>query len=53
MSMSVHPKAEAIVHECVVRMQARLMYTEQEALAAIRATISKPAPKKIKAAGTR
>lgn len=44
--MPVHPKAEELVRECVVRLQARLMYTETEALSTIRAVISKPAPKK-------
>lgn len=52
-SVSVHPKAEELVRECVVRMQARLMYTENEALHAIKQVLAKPAPKKIKAAGTR
>lgn len=53
MKEDVHPKIEREVRDCIGRIQGKYLFNEQEAIDAIRAIVSRPAPKKIKAAGAR
>lgn len=53
MKTDVHPKVEREIRDCIGRIQGKFLWNEQEAIDAIRAVVSRPAPKKIKDVGAR
>lgn len=46
MTTEVHPRVERIMRECIGRIRGKFMYTETEAVAAIRAVLAKPVRRK-------
>jgi len=46
MTQTVGPQVERVVRECIGRIRGKFMYTEAEAIAAIRAVLAKPVSRK-------